>query len=208
MASPQPHHEARENDGLLESTGERELERAGRQIRWSNLNNADIKYQSDAGCAVSWADPTAFRGESKRETRRVKNNLIEWRDKPSVSGLISLAIVYEQYVRPICRFCPSRSPRCSSILSRTYCVDSYCLCYIVTHSIVGLQVSLYKSSIALETVALTNSTHISSTKLYILEHLLHTNKTTASLQDTDASLRRICKHSLDISNPYTSVLLP
>lgn len=84
------HHEARGNDGLLESTGARELERAGRQFCWSNLNNADINYQSDAECAAFRVDPTAFRGDSKRETRRVRNNIIEWRGKPSVSGLISL----------------------------------------------------------------------------------------------------------------------
>ena len=114
--SSEQHHEAEENDGLLRAIGERECWMAGRQNRWSAVNNADINYQSDAWCAVSRADPADFRGDSKRETRRVRNNLVEWRAEPSVSGLISLAHCISTIPVPLLRFSPSRSFRCSSII--------------------------------------------------------------------------------------------
>ena len=132
--SSEQHHEAEENDGLLRAIGERECWMAGRQNRWSAVNNADINYQSDAWCAVSRADPADFRGDSKRETRRVRNNLVEWRAEPSVSGLISLCSLYMYNTGPPSTLLPftQLSLLFNSIVARIVQVIIV-LCYIVTH---------------------------------------------------------------------------
>jgi hypothetical protein len=77
--------EIRGNDGLTNGSATANREGRAANERWYDMKDAGIKRQNEAGYRASKAQPTAQRDDSKLETDRVRNKLIQWRREPTVS---------------------------------------------------------------------------------------------------------------------------
>lgn len=127
------YHEVRENEGLVNQSASANKMGWAAKERWHDAEDADIKCLRDVGSEAWGAEPTAHRGNSKLETRRVRNNLIQWRDRPTVSALI-LLILYTLYEQCI----PSPFLTFTQLLLHFYCARIVSIIFytsIVSHSL-------------------------------------------------------------------------
>lgn len=113
----EPYHEARENDGLLHRSASADDEGRAAKKHWLNASYVDIKCLQEAGYRRARADRIAYGGDSKLETRKVRNNLIQWRDQPTVS-----AYLIELYMNNASPLPPPLLPFTQHSLLLLYCL--------------------------------------------------------------------------------------
>lgn len=86
-----PRREAFENEeGLMNTSasavGDGDEDEAKEHWVWYDANNVDIKCLPEAGYEQCRAERTARAGDPKRETRRPRNNLVDWPIQATVSA--------------------------------------------------------------------------------------------------------------------------